>query len=132
MADFGKAGKLTIRTNKNAVTVTLGQKLRYSVTVEGAVPIFAFACEHKARAAAEDFPGHPKQLYSWVWRCPEDVDADDDTYTVEMSFVTATKYTLLVEHLSAQGEVMAKLKDLDAASSDPGDKYPAALEVMSA
>ena len=130
MADFGHAGTLTIRANKHAVVLSPGQKLRYSLKVLGAIPVFTFACEHKARLSAEEFPDHPKEDHEWIWEYPQDADGVDEVYTVLMSFVTATKYTLRVELLSANNNLIDTLKDLDGSSLNPADKLPAALEVI--
>ncbi len=132
MADFGQKGKLTIRADVNAVLVHDGEKIRYTVRVWGAEAIFVFACEHKSRKTARDFPGHPKQEYQWEWNNPTDRDADDDTYNVEMSFFTATKYSLRAEHVTSEGALINVLKDLDAESDEPSDKYPSAIEVIRA
>jgi hypothetical protein len=129
MADFGNAGKLTIRTDKGAVMVKAGQHIHYCLTVSGATPIFTFVCEHKPRLSAEDF-GPPKQTYEWDWRFPADADAPDDTYVVAMSFLTALKYTLRAELRTANDNMLSLLKDFDAESNDAHDKYPSSIEVI--
>lgn len=130
MSDFGNAGKLTIRTDKGAVLIRAGQQINYVLTVAGATPIFTFACEDKARKSAEDFPGHPKQTYEWSWTYPADADKADDVYVVEMSFLTALKYTLRAELRTANGNMLDVIKDLDAESDDAHDKYPSSIEVI--
>ena len=129
MSDFGNAGKLTIRVDNGAVMVKAGQHIQYSLIVQGEIPIFAFACTHKARLSDKDFPG-PQQKYSWTWNYPADADGADDVYVVEMSFLTALKYTLRAEVQTANGNVLSVIKDLDAESNDSNDEYPSSIEVI--
>jgi hypothetical protein len=134
MPDFGNAGKRTVRKHVGAVQVKLsaGEHLAFKTTVEGAEAVFTFACEHKARRSADEFPGHPKQVYEWTWgKAANDSDASDDEYGVRMSFVSATKYTLLVEHRK-NDTVLAALKDIDYESQDPTDKFTETLRIFSA
>jgi len=72
MADFGKSGKLTIRTHDVAALVSLTNKeyLYYKLTVQGAEPIFTFACMHGPRLSEHQFSGHPKKVYEWTWCRP--------------------------------------------------------------
>ncbi len=140
MADFGKAGKLTFRTHDVAVVVSLTNKeyLYYKLTVEGAVPIFTFACIHTPRLSEHQFAGHPKKVYEWTWCRPtagagtpnEDSDAPDDMYVVAMSFITAIKYTLLVEHRDQNNNVIRRVKDIDYESQAPEDNYTETLRVF--
>lgn len=133
MADFGNAGTLTIRTDMGGVLIKAGQHIHYSLTVSGAMPIFTFACRHKARLSAEDF-GPPRKTYEWDWQFPADSDSseasDEDRYVVEMSFLTALKYTLRAELRTADESVLSLLKDLDAESNDSHDKCPSSIEVI--
>src|SRR5690349_72597 len=100
MADFGNTGTITIRKSEPGakVRVSDGEYLVYRLTVEGAIPIFVFACTHRHRLAAKQFAGHPKQVYEWTWshQSPnppgipnETSDGSDDTYGVVMQFAAA-------------------------------------------
>lgn len=136
MADFGKAGKRTVRVYKGAVIVRFseGEFLSYKLTVKGAEPIFTFACMHRALLSEHQFEGHPKQVYEWNWgRNPDqEIDAEDDMYGVAMTFITAIKYTLLVEQRRQDGSVVKVLKDIDYESQAPEDNFTEPLEVLAA
>jgi hypothetical protein len=132
--DFGKAGKITIRKDKIGVGVDLGagQYLFYRLTVKGAEPFFAWACEHDTRLTAGDFEGHPMRVYEWTW-CrggASDKDADDDVYSVEMRFTAATKYTLFVEVRDVNNASVKTVKDLDFESQAPQDFFVSTLRVF--
>ena len=140
MADFGKAGKLTIRTHDVAVIINLTNKeyIHYKLSVQGADPIFTFACMHGARLSEHQFSGHPKQTYEWTWarsaalpNVPnESNDASDDMYGVAMSFLAAIKYTLVVEHRDQSDKKIRTLKDIDYESKDPHDNFTESLRVF--
>lgn len=133
MSDFGKGGKITIRENDNAVMVNVssGEHLHYKLTVKGAEPIFTFACKHKARLSEHEFNGHPKKVYEWDWcKSMDESDSTDDLYVVAMLFITAVKYTLLVEHRDNKGSLVNKLKDIDYESQEPTDNFTEILRVF--
>jgi hypothetical protein len=140
MPDFGNAGEITIRVHDIATTVKLpeGEYLHYELTVEGAEPIFTFACKHKARLSEHDFVDHPKQIYKWTWGRADSLDdlpnepedSFDDVYVVTMSFITAVKYTLVVEQRDANDDVIQTLKDIDYESQDPVDTFTESLRVF--
>jgi hypothetical protein len=136
MADFGKAGKRTVRSYTPAVKVLLsqGEYLSYRLTVSGAVPEFSFSCSHRTLRSATDFPGHPKQVYEWTWgQDPSDKDADDDIYGVRMAFLTAKKYTLVVDRRRKDGSLIPPvLTDIDYESAEPTDGYQEDLHVFAA
>lgn len=134
MPDFGKGGKITIRKDENAVMVdiTNGEYLFYKLTAEGAVPIFAFACQHTDRLSSDkDFPGHPKSEYEWSWsKRSDESDAAIDVYVVGMAFATAIKYTLLVEHRDKNNNKIKTLKDLDLESQVATDHFKSSIDVF--
>lgn len=134
MSDFGIAGKRTVRVYKGAVIVSFsaGDFLSFRLTAKGAEPIFTFACMHRALLSEHQFEGHPKQVYEWRWgqNPDEEVDADDDMYGVAMSFITAIKYTLLVEHRRKDGGLIKIVKDIDYESQAPQDNFTETLEVL--
>jgi hypothetical protein len=140
MADFGKAGKLTIRSHDVAVVVNLtkNEYIHYKLTVQGADPIFTFACKHGARLSEHQFSGHPKQVYEWTWQRSSPLtnvpnqpsDAADDMYGVAMSFLAAIKYTLVVEHRDQNDKKIRTLKDVDYESQDPHDNFTESLRVF--
>lgn len=130
---FGNAGTRTVRMHIGSVIVSLtnDEYLHYKLTVQGAEPVFTFACAHRALLSETDFPGHPKQVYEWDWgKKPADSDADDDMYVVAMSFITAVKYTLLVEYRRSDNSVKETLIDADYKSQDPNDKFREILSVF--
>jgi hypothetical protein len=135
MPDFGVAGKLTVREFDGAVKVRIssGEYLSFRLTVQGAVPLFTFACKHKARLSEHEFPGHPKQVYEWTWsKGSDESDSSDDMYGVAMSFLTAIRYTLVVEHRDAQDNLINLLKDIDYESNHPADNFTETLRVFTA
>jgi len=135
MADFGVAGKLTIREYDGAVKVRVsqGEYLYFRLTVKGAEGIFTFACKHKARLSEHQFAGHPKQVYEWTWSKGQDEsDLKMDMYALGMSFMTAIRYTLLVEHRDANDAMIDLLKDIDYESDHPTDNYTETLRVLTA
>jgi len=136
MPDFGNAGTRTIRQNRLAVIVNIanGEYLFFRLTVQGAQPEFAFACEHRTlrSSTVQDFPGHPQQVYEWTWgKDPLDSDNNDDMYGVRVKFTAAIKYTLLVVHRRKDDSVIKVLKDIDYASQDPSDQFQELLHVFS-
>ncbi len=135
MADFGVAGKLTIREYNGAVKVKVsqGEYLYFKLTVKGAEPIFTFACKHKARLSEHEIPGHPKKVYEWNWsKGQDDSDQPMDMYALGMSFITAVRYTLLVEHRDKNDVLIDLLKDIDYESSHSADNYTETLRVLTA
>jgi hypothetical protein len=136
MADFGTGGTRTVRVRKGAVIVRFsqGEFLAFKLTVQGAEPIFTFACMHRALLSEHEFEGHPKQVYEWErGHDPStEIDAEDDMYAVAMSFITAIKYTLEVEHRAQDGSVIKVLKDIDYKSQSPVDNFTETLEVLAA
>jgi hypothetical protein len=133
MADFDNAGKLVTRKDLLGVEVKSGETLKFTLNVQGAQGMFAFACEHKTRKSDQDYPG-PQAEYMWNWKCPEDADddgsADGDEYVTRMLFLTAVSYTYKVIHYDSTGNQKNVLKDLDASSTDSQDKYPSSLRVL--
>lgn len=135
MADFGVAGKLTIReyTSSVKVRISQGQYLAFRLTVQGAEPIFTFACKHKARLSEHQFPGHPKQVYEWTWsKGVDESDAQNDMYAIGMAFITAIRYTLVVEHREADDTLVELLKDIDYESTNPADSFTETLRIITA
>ena len=135
MADFGKMGKVTLRTDNVAalVNISTGEYLSYKLTVNGANPIFTYACEHKPRLSEHQFPGHPLNTYRWDWcrGAATDSDSNDDMYAVTMSFIAALKYTLLIRQHDSTGAVIKTIKDVDYESSSPKDNFTATLHIFS-
>ena len=135
MPDFGVAGKLTVREFDGAVKVRIssGEYLFFRLTVQGAVPLFTFACKHQPRLSEHQFPGHPKKVYEWTWsKGTDESDAQDDMYGVAMSFLTAIRYTLVVEHRDAEDNLINLLKDIDYESNHPADNFTETLRVFTA
>jgi len=135
MPDFGVAGKLTVREFDGAVKVRIssGEYLFFRLTVQGAVPLFTFACKHQPRLSEHQFPGHPKKVYEWTWsKGTDESDAQDDMYGVAMSFLTAIRYTLVCEHRDAKDNLINLLKDIDYESQHPADNFTETLSVFTA
>lgn len=113
----------TIREHKGTVRVNKGQHLHYSITAQGAQPVFSLACRHKVHFTAGDL-GPPKKNYEVVWprtSADEEAGQDGEAYAFSMSFVAALKYTLKVElHDGSHKRVGAGLIiDADYESENP-------------
>lgn len=120
--DFGKAGRLTVRTDETGalVNVSGGEFIRMKLTANGpGQAVFSFGCQHRPLWNAPDFPGHPQKVYDWShFTHPADADAPSDTYALTIAFIGGiTSYTFLMEKVAKSGAVIATLKDLDAAST---------------
>lgn len=133
MGSFGNAGKRTVRVSKDGVGVSLtnGEHLNYKLTALGAVPVFNLSCEHRTLFSETDF-GPPKMNYEREWpQAPAEKDSDDDVYVFSISFLKATKYTLVVARHDKDHKVLEVLKDIDYQSNDPADAFREPLRVFS-
>jgi hypothetical protein len=125
-ADFGKAGRLKIRTDEQGalVNVSAGEFIRSKLTTKGpGQALFSFGCQHRPLWSATDFPGHPQKSYEWRhFTQPGDADAPADTYALTIAFIGGiTSYTFRVERVAKNGTVVATLKDFDASSTAAQD-----------
>lgn len=131
--DFGKAGKFTARTDEiqTAVHTSQGEFLSYTLTVKGAKPVFTFSCEHRKWLTNDDL-GTPSAKYEWPhFQKTADEDAPDDVYGVAMSFLAAPmSYTLVVNKLDKDNNVVQKLKDIDVESTNSSDFFVSTLRVL--
>jgi hypothetical protein len=129
--DFGKTGKLTIRTNVTGATIntSAGEFVHCELRVVGAQALFSFACTHRPLRSAKDFPpGDP-----FVWdhlKHAGDLDAPIDAYSLVLSFLQAIKYTFVMEHRKAAGTVLKTLKDVDYESTSPDDVFRDSLIIF--
>ena len=59
----------TARKDANAVELDnpAGEHLFFRLTAEGGQAAFAFGCRDRDILIADDFPGHPKEVYEWAW-----------------------------------------------------------------
>lgn len=132
MPDFGKAGTITIRSNRDSaiVRVSDGEYLNFKLTAQGGIPIFTFACAHRPLLSATP-TGPQQQVYEWAWcrNNPEDSDNRADRLVVSMAFTAAVKYTLVVEHRRRDDSLVKKLKDIDYESQDPLDDFTEGFDV---
>jgi hypothetical protein len=72
-------------------------------------------------------------VYEWnlgVGMGQEPDSTKKDTYAVGMLFTSAVAYTLEVEHLTRDEELVERLIDVDYESDDPEDKYTEILAVF--
>lgn len=71
------------------------------------------------------------QSYEWNWlKNPGEGDASQDIYGMQLSFVSATKYTLRIEHRNSKDGLIQLLQDIDYESQDPKDWFQEPLEVF--
>ena len=132
-ADFGVAGKLTIRADvpATAIHIDQGEFLSYDLVVHGVDPIFTLACKHRRVKSDDDFP--VGSHFAWThFQAAGDEDSHDDTYTLGLSFLSAPiKYSLVVKRCDSTGAPMQTLKDKDFESTDPSDFFLDGLRVFS-
>ena len=128
------AVKRTERTNKSAVKVNLlgGEYIDYSLTVSGARGVFALA-DRKDRPVMKDtdWPA-PQQTYHkrWPQETPQPPPENGEVYSLAMSFITALKYTYVVNRCQADGKVLQVIKDMDLESQIPQDNASVSLTVF--
>lgn len=128
------AVKRTERTNKSAVKVKVsgGEYLDYSLTVSGARGVFALA-DSKNRPVIRDtdWPA-PQQVYHkrWPQETPQAPPEDGEVYTLAISFITALKYTYVVNRCQANGKVLQVIKDMDLESQISQDNASVSLTVF--
>ena len=129
--DFGKAGKLTIRTNATGATIntSAGEFVHCELRVVGTQALFSFACTHRHLRSGTDFqPGH-----AFVWdhlNHAGDLDAPSDAYSLVLSFLQAIKYTFVMEHRNGAGAVLKRLKDIDYESTSSEDVFRDSLIIF--
>lgn len=140
MPDFGNAGQITQRVDHASTVVNRsnGEYLFYKVTVSGAKPKFTYVFEQQT-LSQNQFDGDPKEIYEWTWCRSANLSPDspnvtgnsaNDTQEVQMHFLTAIKYTLLIEQRHPDDSLVKVLKDVDYASQDPSDTFFATLQVL--
>jgi hypothetical protein len=124
---FGKAGRRTARIDRPAVGLQAGELLTFTLTAAGARPAFGFACAHREILSADMVPGHPKADYQWEFTA----DHRTDVVVLQLAFVAATKYTLRIDRLSAAGQLLDTLRDVDYESQHAEDTARDSLPVDS-
>ncbi|MDQ3816417.1 MAG: hypothetical protein M3362_01850 [Acidobacteriota bacterium] len=132
--NFGQSGVRTERTYMPAVSVRFaaGEFLHYKLNVSGAEALFSFDCEDQNRLTQSDFQDHPTDVYEWDLGVgkEQEPDSGQDVYSLGMLFTTAVKYTLVVDHLAANGQRIKQVIDVDYASTTPADEYSEPLTVL--
>ena len=135
VSKFPEAGTRTARYSVNAVELNnaAGEHLFFRLTAEGGQPAFAFGCTHHNVLKADDFPGHPKEVYEWTWgKKKGEIDAANDLYVLALSFAGIVKYTLVVELRASDDSLKLALKDVNFESQKPTDKFRETLRVLPA
>ena len=125
------------RTALSDITVGDGNKLAYTLTVKGAVPMFVFVCTHGEILDAKQFP--IGSTYEWTL-CKKETppnppkvvaaDALKDTYGLRLYFSGATEYVLVVNEVDKGGKKVRTVKDITYSSQVPTDKYQEDLTVQ--
>lgn len=106
--------------------------LQYTLTVSGAQGKFAVV-DNANRSVMKDTDYQtPQHVYRRKWpQSPTELPPEDDqTYTLAISFVTATKYRYLVQRHRRDGSVVETIKDMDFESDDPSDKDFTAFRIF--
>jgi hypothetical protein len=113
---FGKAGKRTSRIDRLAVELQADDLLAFTLTATGARPAFGFGCAHRQIISAGMF-GPPQANYQWEYTA----DDRSDVVVLQLSFIAVTKYTLRIDRVSAGGQTLETLRDVDYESQHPED-----------
>lgn len=119
------------------ITVGDGNKLAYTLTVKGAVPMFVFVCTHGEILDAKQFP--ISSTYEWTL-CKKGTpanppavfpaDASKDTYGLRLYFTGATEYVLVVNEIDGNGKKVRTIKDITYSSQVATDLYQEDLTVQ--
>ena len=122
MADFGSAGRRTVRASEVAATVnaTKGEFVICTLDVKGAVPLFTFACTHNA--AIHTPTGRPVSRYQWSVYDTVNSRPSGDVHILTLQFNGgAISYRFRMELFDENMALLKTLKDIDYETSDPAD-----------
>lgn len=122
MADFGTAGKRTVRASEVAATVNLtnGECLICTLDVTGAVPLFTFSCTH--HAAIQTAAGPPSSRYQWSVYDEANSRTSGDVHVLMLQFSGgAFSYRYRMELFDQNMALLRTLKDVDYETADPSD-----------
>ena len=122
MADFGTAGKRTVRASEvgGTVNATKGEFLICTLDVKGAVPVFTFACTHNAALHKPDGP--PLSRYQWSVYDIANSRTTGDVHILTLQFNGgALSYRYRMELFDENMALLKTLKDIDYETSDPAD-----------
>jgi hypothetical protein len=125
------AVKTVRQANVGSVELKSAEHVHYFLDVSGAQGIFNLSCEHRTLLQETDFPGHPKMHYEWQLKF-NDLDADEDNYTVAMSYFVALEYSLRIEHHRADHTRIELLSDKDYEGEGEGDFDAEIIDVFKA
>jgi hypothetical protein len=129
--DFGKGGHLVVRASEAGahVNVTAGEFIRCRITPTGpGKPVFSFACQHRPLWSAEHVTPNAGVYEFAHFKEHGDVDAPADSYALVLAFIGGIQsYTVLMEKLSTQGDVLQTLNDYDASTTHQADIYRCAI-----
>jgi hypothetical protein len=131
------AVKCTVR--KDTVVISLKRSdliintyLKYRLIVKGARGVFSIADDqNRVLMKDTDFPS-PQNEYICQWpKDQNDIPPENDlVYTLSVSFITAVKYTYIIEKCKPDGTCVETLKDIDYESTDSKDVYNASLRII--
>jgi hypothetical protein len=117
----------TIRVNRGDVLVDSGQHLHYTISVDGAEPVFNLACQHKIHFADDTLGLHKNYDVVWPSSSGDDHSEDGEDYTFSMAFISALKYTIRVELHDADHNLVGDddgiVLDADYESENPNLSY---------
>jgi hypothetical protein len=122
MADFGSAGKKTVRFSEAGGTInaTKGEFIICTLDVKGAVPLFTFGCSHIA--AIHTSSGPPDSRYQWSVYDTVNSKTAGDVHILMMRFSGgAFSYRYRMELFDENMALLKTLKDVDYETTDPAD-----------
>ncbi len=120
MADFGNAGKRTVRESEAAALIEGGAVLRCTLDVRGAVGLFTFACTHDGALFSPSGP--PVSRYQWTTYDEANSRVKGDMHVLTLWFSGgAVWYRFRMELVDMNMVLLKTLKDVEYETTDPGD-----------
>lgn len=131
-ADFGNAGNLTVRKQKEWIQlrVSQGEHLHFKLKARGAQPIFNLVWGTQVLWSEQNYPAGTSQFERTWPRSASEHGANPNDLSVAMGFLTASSYTLVVEIQDSSHRVLSVVTDIDCSSDDPSDSYQEAITVQ--
>ena len=122
MADFGTAGKRTVRESEAAAVIngTAGDLILCTLDVRGALGLFTFACTHDATLFSPGGP--PVSRYQWTTYDETNSRVKGDMHVLTLRFSGgAVWYRFRMELFDADMVLLETLKDVEYETTDPED-----------
>jgi hypothetical protein len=122
MADFGNAGKRTVRESEAACIIdgAAGETIVCTLDVRGALPLFTFACTHDGALVSPSGP--PVSRYQWTTYDEANSRLKGDTHVLTLRFSGgAVWYRFRMEVFDGNMALVKTVKDVEYETADPED-----------